>query len=274
MTESTPFLSGYQKLKIPIIDESGTPAWPDVFPTEKIEEIKNSVGPRHFSSQMMLEFIRLDKARLDPGALGFYDADFDVRTAKIDSNLITGYACYWDPSGGRKNADNSVCVLIYRDDKNRFCFIHDVLYLSVSDEDVHPMATQCEKVLNFMARHGVRIIGVETNGIGNALPEIMRNVAQKYGQPVIVNRIINHMRKEQRILDAIEPLLAAGRLFTHECVRATPLLSEMLGWSPIGNAGHDDGLDALAGALRLQPAPLRAATASFHAMKAKTDFKI
>lgn len=256
------------------MDAVGTPAWPDIFPLDKIEQLREIVGPRHFSSQMMLEYINEERARLDPGALHFYRDEFDVRTAKIGDNLITGSAMYWDPSGGRVKSDASVCVLIYRDDKNRRAFVHDVRYLTVDDNDLHPLATQCDAVLDFMKSHHIHTIAIEVNGIGNALPEIMRNCANKKGQSAIVQKIVNHTRKETRILDSIEPLLTTGRLLAHERVTGTPLISEMLGWTAISSMQHDDGLDAVAGALRLAPIPVRCLSAGFKIIKAKTDFKL
>ncbi|MCL1892552.1 MAG: hypothetical protein FWF97_04700 [Alphaproteobacteria bacterium] len=272
--QNQPFLRGYASMRLPIVDSIGAPAWPEVFPLEKIDQLRDTVGPRHFSSQMMLEFISEDKARLDPGALRFYEEELDIRTAKIGDTRITGASCYWDPSGGRKYADASVCVLVYRDDKNRRAFIHDIKYLAVEDSDLHPLATQCGLVLDFMTMHGARALAIEVNGLGSALPEILREVANRRTQPVVVQKIINHARKELRILDAIEPLLTTGRLSAHERIRTTPLLAEMLGWTPLGAGGHDDGLDALAGALRLNPMPVRPLGQFWRPMNARTDFKV
>lgn len=264
--------------KIPIVDADGNPAWSELFPIEKVEELRDIVGARHFSSQMMLEYISEDKARLEPGALKFYDSEYDARTGKLaisnEELVITGYACYWDPSGGRSKSDASVCVLLYRDDKNRRAFIHDVRYLTVDDNDMHPLASQCEAVLNFMQTHGVNKIAIEVNGIGNALPEILREVALKRAQPAIVQKVINHQRKELRILDAIEPMLTTGRLYAHERIKTTPLLAEMLGWSPMAVSQPDDGLDAVAGALRCTASPTRTMNNAFRVLKAKTDFKL
>ncbi|MBN1324805.1 MAG: hypothetical protein JW974_01135 [Alphaproteobacteria bacterium] len=271
---STPFLRGYKELRIPIVNADGISAWPELFPLEKIEEMREIVGPRHFSSQMMLDYVSEEKVRLDPGALHFYDDNFDRITAKLGDNLITGAAVYWDPSGGRVHSDSSVCILIYRDDKNRRVFIQDVKYLTVNDNDIHPMATQCESVLNFMKIHNQKKIAIEVNGIGNSLPEILRETANKLGQPIIVQGIVNHKRKETRILESIEPMLATGRLYSHEKIKSTPLLSEMLGWSPMAVSQNDDGLDALAGAMRIQPIPIRTISGTFRVLKAKTDFKV
>ena len=261
-------------MKIPIVDSAGNPAWPELFPLSKINDLQRIVGPRHFSAQMMLEYVSEEKAYLDPGALKFYDCDFDYRTSHIGEHLITGLSLYWDPSSGHRVSDGSVCALIYRDDKNRTAFLHDVLYMGVSDEDIHPLATQCEQVLDFMLRHRINRIGIETNGIGNALPEILRRVSDNKQMHVNIIQITNHTKKETRILNAIEPMLTTGRLFAKNTIQQTMLLSEMLAWSPIGSKEHDDGLDAVAGALAMTPTPTRALTNRVCSIKANTDFKI
>ena len=271
---STPFLRGYRQLKIPIVDSDGNPAWPDVFPLEKIEELRTTVGARHFSAQMMLKFVPNDRARLDPAAVRVYGDEFDARTGKIGDAVMTGVALYWDPSGGRVASDHSVCVLVYRDDKNRRLYIHDVLYLIIDDGDLHPLAHQCDGVLDFMTRHGLRRIAVETNGIGNALPEIMRDVATRRGVTITVAKITNSQNKETRILDAIEPFLTTGRLYMHHRVRTSLLCAEMADWTPMGGATHDDGLDALAGAIRINPTPVRATGGHPPIFTATTNFNV
>ena len=271
---STPFLSGYVELKIPIMDQDGNPAWPAVFPPEKISEIRQTVGPRHFSAQMMLEYVPPDKIRLDPGGIKIYTVDFDSRLGRIGEHRITGAAVYWDPSGGRRNADNSVCVLIYRDDSTQRIFIHDVMYMIVPDSVDYPLAYQCDMALDFVRRHGMRGLCVETNGIGGALPEILRETTRRTGHSIQIIPITNSRRKEDRILDAIEPLLSTGRLFAHEKITQTPLFAEMLAWTPLGGAEHDDGLDAVAGAITCNPVPVRAINYANHRYMANTDFKV
>ena len=296
MTDEQPFLCGYRLLRIPVVDADGAPAWPDVFPLEKIDRLRAAAGQRHFSAQMMLEYISPERVRLDPDAIVFYEGEFNPRCACIESLefrvesldneqsqlstlnsklSVTSYACYWDPSSARHGADASVVALVLRDDKLRRAFIHDIRYLRAGDDDLHPFATQCGAVLDFMSAHGLRHIAVEVNGLGNAMPEILRNGASARAQPLTVQKIINHQRKETRILDAIEPLLGTGRLYAHERVRATNLPAEMADWSPApGAINRDDGLDAVAGALRLRPIPVRPLAAGARPINAKTEFII
>ncbi len=271
---STPFLRGYRELKIPVISGDGTPAWPEMFPVSRIDEMRRAVGARYFSAQMMLEFVAPERARLDPDALHLYDDAFDMRTARIGEYLVTGAVAYWDPSTGRQKSDASVCVLVYRDDNNRHLFIHDAVYLTVSDSELHPLARQCEMVLEFLLRHGLHRVCIETNGIGNALPEIMRDVARRQNVSVNIQNIANHTKKETRILDAIEPVLTTGRLHAHRRIQSTPLIAEMLGWSPLGGVGHDDGLDAVAGAICATPVPVRPLGQIIRPFTANTEFKI
>ena len=272
---STPFLSGYKLLKIPIVSTDGTPAWPELFPPERIESLRQTVGHRHFTSQMMLDFVSPDRLRLDPGGLCFYDQDFDRHTARIGSNIITGCTLYWDPSIGRRNRDGSACVLLYRDDKNHRIFIHDILYLTVSDTDQFPLSRQCEMVLDFMARCNLHRIAIETNGIGIGLPEIMTDCATRRGNKITVSKIKNTKSKTDRILDAIEPLLTTGRLYAHMRIRNTPLIAEMLGWSPVALSGvHDDGLDAVAGAITHCPTPIRPMGTMQKTYSANTIFSV
>ncbi len=256
------------------MDSAGNPAWPEMFPLEKVHELEEVVGPRHFSAQMMLEYVPDERVHLDPGAVHFYEDVFDYHDVRIGDNVITGYTCYWDPSSGHANSDGSVCVLVYRDDKNRNFFVHDIVYMNVSDDDVHPLATQCGAVLDFMQKHRLSRIGIEINGIGNALPEIMRNVAKEKQFLINILPISNHTKKETRILNAIEPILTTGRLYMRNKIKQTMLLSEMLAWSPIGSVEHDDGLDAVSSALTMMPCPVHALNTCSKIIKANTDFKI
>lgn len=263
-------------LKIPIIDSHGTPSWPELFSSEKIEQMRQTVGMRYFMSQMMLEFVSPERVRLDPGCLNFYDDEFDAQSASLGKHLITGKTLYWDPSTGRRRCDGSVCVLLYRDDKNRLAFIHDILYMTVPDTEQFPLSRQCNTVLEFMQNQQINRISVETNGVGGGLPEIICDCARRSGQNIYVNRVQNSKSKSDRILDALEPLLSTGRLFAHVRIRNTPFLSEMLAWSPVGGSSgiHDDGLDAVAGAITQPPIVVHPMGHNVQTFIANTNFSV
>ena len=146
--------------------------------------------------------------------------------------------------------------------------------MTIEDGDDYPMAHQCDAVLNFMSRHNMRRISVETNGIGNTLPEILRDCAIRNGRDIVVTRVVNNKRKSDRIMDTLEPLLTTGRLYCATRVRSTPLLAEMMGWSPVGYGTHDDGIDAVSGAIAATAVPVCPTGRKTQIYSANTKFKI
>ena len=165
-------------------------------------------------------------------------------------------------------------MLIYRDDKNKRIFIHDILYLTVSDSETFPLSCQCNTVIEFMRMRNLNRITIETNGIGIGIPEIMHDCALRCGYNIYVNRVSHTKTKSDRILAAIEPVLSTGRLYAHARIQKTPLIAEMIGWSPIGYMGHDDGLDAVAGAIAQVPIPVRPLGHTIQTFTANTNFTI
>ena len=96
---------------------------------------------------------------------------------------------------------------------------------------------------------------VETNGLGRFLPSLLRRELEAQGLGLAVTEQVSIERKDQRILDALDPLLAAGALRAHASVWDTPFVREMREWLP-GGRGKDDGLDAVSGCVIAQPVRL------------------
>jgi hypothetical protein len=99
-------------------------------------------------------------------------------------------------------------------------------------------------------------VRVETNGLGKFLPALLR---RELGPAGVACQVIEHASsraKEDRILAALEPALAARRLHAHESVFATPFAGEMAEWRPGGPGARDDALDAVAGCLLAEPVRL------------------
>ena len=94
------------------------------------------------------------------------------------------------------------------------------------------------------------------------------------GASVVVNKITNHQNKADRILNAIEPVLTTGRLHIHRRVTQTPLISEMIGWMPVGATTHDDGLDAVAGAICAEFTAVHGYGTLMRTLHANTNFKV
>ena len=261
--EAPPFLKGFRALRIPVLDKDGNSAWPELFTLDKIMSLRDAAGQRHFSAQMMLEYISEENAWLNPESLIAYD--------NINEFKITGSSLYWDPSSGTHKSDGSACAFILRDDSARRAFIHDIKYFKANEDDLHPMATQCSQALDFMLECGARTLSIEVNGMGGALPEILRNLANLRGQSVIITKITNRESKTARIINSIEPLLDTGRLYINSNLVGGQLWHEFSQWDVSANLCHDDGLDAVAGALRVRPVPVRPAA---RPITAQTEFSI
>ena len=80
-------------------------------------------------------------------------------------------------------------------------------------------------------------------------------VLQTLGIACAVLEHVSKSNKEQRILQAFDPLLAAAALRAHTAVWASPFIEEMREWRP-GRRCRDDGLDAVSGCLLAEPVRL------------------
>jgi hypothetical protein len=125
-------------------------------------------------------------------------------------------------------------------------YLHDIEYIEAGDA-ARSAEIQCGRIAGFVARHGIRAIRVEDNGIGKFLPEILRSHT---GASVIAER--SRISKEKRIFDSFEVASSAGLLFVHERVKSTRWMYEFMEWTPSGGS-PDDGLDAAAGAMSAPP---------------------
>ena len=99
--------------------------------------------------------------------------------------------------------------------------------------------------------------------------------------PCAVLEVTNSKAKDLRILESFETPMAAKLLYVHDSVFTTPFLTEMREWRPGKSGGRDDGLDAAAGAMSMQPRLLNAERLSggptWHGGKthtAKTNFEV
>ncbi|MEZ5823455.1 MAG: phage terminase large subunit [Geminicoccaceae bacterium] len=255
------FLGHFTRLEIPVIDEQGISAWPERFPIETLVRMQEETGPARFRSQMMLMPEILEDCRLDPKRLLSYDQEIDVRRShgrlvlEIGGQRMVGACCWWDPSYGRPSGgDSSVVACVFTDEVGHY-WLHDIAYLTFDPSLVSQIdeASQlCRKVVDFARRNEQYSVTVENNGIGQFLPSLLRREAGRAGHWLSVHGHRSNRPKVTRILEAFDPVLAAGHLHVHERVMASPFLEELREWTTAG-ACADDGLDAVSGCLSMQP---------------------
>ncbi|BAE53085.1 phage terminase large subunit [Paramagnetospirillum magneticum] len=261
--ESRPFLDGFHRLELPLIDARGRSAWPERFPIERIGAIRKRSGPNKFDSQMMLRPVNIADGRLDPDRLRLYEAELSygegngVPLLTIGAKRMVAASCWWDPAyGAPGKGDASVVAALFTDEDGLY-WLHRVRYLehdparTETDE-----ATQlCRQVARFADELHLPAVQLETNGLGRFLPGLLRRELGGAGIACAVIEASSKRAKDQRIIDAFDAVLAAGALHVHRSVWDTPFIAEMREWQP-GARGRDDGLDAVAGCLLSQPVRL------------------
>jgi hypothetical protein len=229
-----------------------------------VSELQAESGPQRFRSQMILTPAHARRIRLDPDRLVRYDRALTVSTANgelvltIDGRRMVGASCWWDPAMGRPGVgDDSVVAAVFTDDSGGY-WLHAIRYLVTTDapnEDDDAVAQLCRQVVDFLVEHEQPSICVETNGLGKFLPLLLRRELRRQGRGIVVAEQASTQRKDQRILTAFDPLLAARALRAHASVWDTPFVREMREWLPGAN-GDDDGLDAVSGCILAQPVRL------------------
>lgn len=255
--EDVVFLDGFARLSLPILDEQGNSVWPERYSDADIAQIKRSAGPNKFDSQMMLRAVNIMEGRLNPDLLRYYDAPLEyakeMNTLFIGQHKIVGASCWWDPAFGKAGGDNSVVAVLFGDEGGNY-YLHHIAYLTIDEnDDLDEASQQARQVAKIAKEFYLPSIAVEINGIGRFLPNILRNALVKARAPCRVRDISSSRNKDIRILEGFDAVMAAGRLYVHENITKTPFIMEMREWRPGKSKGHDDGLDAVAGALSLQP---------------------
>lgn len=263
--EENEFLYNYNRLRIPVYNLNQEIAWPEKYTRHDIKMMKKQTGPAKFKSQMLLEPVNIQECRLDSKNLHIYEDEIDYSEAgrqpvlKIGGKKMVSASAWWDPSFGANNSDGSVLACLFVDEEGHF-YLHDLSLITkdwdgTGDDD--PASIQCRKVTQILARNYMPNVNIETNGIGKFLPAILKNELAKTGYGCAVQEMTSRTNKDQRILEAFDVVLAARLLHINKSVLKTPFITEMQEWHPGKSKGHDDTLDAVAGAINAQPVRLR-----------------
>jgi len=259
------FLAGYHRLVLPLLDTDGVSAWPERFPVVAVTALRDRVGPLAFRRQMLLQPVVEQAARLDPGAIVRYVDEPDYREANgrgvltlLGHRIVSGGG-WWDPAYGRPGSgDASVVAATYVDGEGQH-YLHRLAYLlhdpNAADD---PATQQCRAVAALAKDLLLPVMRVETNGLGRFLPAMLRREMSRAGTACMVQEVASHRAKAERILSALDPVLAARRLSAHDSVWRTPFPRELAEWRPGAPGVRDDALDAVAGCLLSEPVRLPA----------------
>ena len=272
--EAEPFLHGFERLCWPLVQADGTSAWPERFPLEVIDDLRRQTGPQRFKSQMMLEPTPPRAVKLDPDRLVPYQDALQSRWSQgrpllsVGETPMVSSVCWWDPAYGRPGrGDRSAIAVVMVDREGRY-WLHGLRYLQFSVErleDVDEATQLIRQAIDFAVSLSQTRLFIETNGIGRFLPALVRRELRGSGHDLALIERHSSRSKAERILNALDPILAAGHLHVHEAVLTSGFVEEMREWAP-GAATLDDGLDAVSNAVLEQAVrlgrPAKAATGS------------
>lgn len=285
--EEWPFLDGFERLVVPVLNEREESAWPEKFSAETIAHMRRMSGPNKFAAQMMLVPVNTAEGRLDISLLRFYDDELDyakeLQTLFLGGKKMSSAAAFWDPAIGSRRGDSSVLAVVFIDEDGHY-YLHRMLYLKVKKQDgIDPATAQCKMVAGVAKELMLPSVSVESNGVGGLLPGLLRNEMANSRVLAGVIDVHNSESKTMRILNAFDAILAAERLSVHKSVLRTPFITEMQEWRPFVEKQRDDGVDAVAGALLMRPVKLPRLyrppgsyewTTGMTAGKAKTEFDV
>lgn len=282
------FLKDFCRLNIPILNEKGESAWPERYDSKKIATMRRMAGPAKFASQMMMVPTNILESRLDPSLLKRYAEPLMAQEARqslvltIGGRKIVSCSAWWDPAFGLGTRDASVLAVAYTDEDGDQ-FLHRMEYIVVDPKINEDEASlQCRVVVDIARALFIPRIHIETNGIGKFLPAILKRemASAKIDTAVVAEN--SRKPKAERILESFDTVMAAQSLYVHESVYQTRFITEMQEWKPSDKNGRDDGLDAAAGALSLEPVRIRKNymggirlwNPAGEGHKAKTDFDV
>ena len=285
------FLEGFKRYVQPVLNRKKKSVWPTQFSLEIINKILRQSGPNKFAAQMMLQPINIINGRLNVDLLHYYEHNLKYTESQrriylsLNDKKLISCSTWWDPAFGNiVNGDSSVVAIIFTDEDGHN-YLHHISYITICpdiNKNEDEATLQCKHVVNLAKKFSLPSITIETNGIGQFLPAILKREMADQNIPCSVISKVSTKNKSERILEAFDVVLAAQALSVHDSVKDTPFIMEMTEWQPKKKNMNDDGLDAVAGALSLEPIRIQRSVITakrkfFHStgsFTANTDFKI
>lgn len=226
------------------IQEDGTSLWETRHPIRKLQLQKQLMGTVAFNREKMNEPVH-EAGMFRQEWVHYYHPD----CLKDRELIVTGF---FDPSlESGASADYKACVTVGLDVREMVFYVMDAFIKKTSLEAV------LNTIFNRHQEYQYQLFGVEDNLFQRLLLKEFERLGQERGQILPLKGVTNRVAKETRVA-GLSPLLERGKIRFIRGHSDQELLIEQLLYFP-STSIHDDGPDALEGAIRLAQSMPRAA---------------
>lgn len=251
-----------------LIDFYAGIAWADRFDApELLKRRKKTRTINEWDSQYQLHSRPVTEVRLNPERITPYELEPTFKMANRHLTMwlggvqIAGLSLRWDPSAGKLKSDVSAAALILQDMMGRR-YWHRSIALTGSVADFGTdgktiIGGQVHQLCLLVKEFNIPRITIETNGIGQFAPAILKACLKQMGLHCGVAEVNASTSKNKRILEAFEPLIKSNMLWAHTSVLQGDMWEQMRDWNPAVADQPDDFLDAGAGAITDTPERMR-----------------
>lgn len=253
-----------------VIDICSMCAWPERFTRTEVERRRKETRTFNaWDSQYMLEAKPVAEIRLDPERIIPYDVEPSIRVANKTPSMhlgkvrIAGMSARWDPASGKLNSDVSAFGICLQDESGHR-YLHRIIALTgeiaeFAADGKTIVGGQVWQICNMVQQFNIPRVTIETNGIGQFAPEILRAcLKQRRLQCAVIGEPAPHgVSKNKRILEAHEDPMSAGMLWAHVSVLNGPYWDQMKDFQPEQKDQSDDYIDVGAAAITDMPERIR-----------------
>lgn len=247
-----------------LIDCYSGSAWPERFNRKELTKRRTRTRTiNEWDSQYQLHSKPVSEIRIDPARIIPYAVEPTIRVANRQPSMwlgkvqIAGMAGRWDPSSAKLGSDVSAFGLVLQDLFGRR-YIHkaealtgEVAEFAADGKTI--IGGQVFQICALVKQYRIPRIVVETNGIGQFAPAVLRAALKQFGLRCGIVEEAAVLNKNRRIIESYEDVLSSKMLWAHVDVLNGPLWGQMKDFNPLAKNQADDYLDVTAGAITDTP---------------------
>lgn len=251
----------FNSVRFQAVKPNGTPLWPERFPLEYLESLKQSMGSLIFNQEFMNIPMSEDTQVFKPEGFSWYtkhEIEYDDEKGWLFKGepltLYTGV----DPAIGEKEQNDETAIVTIGVTKT-----HDIVVMDVK-HGRWPFTKQVDEIVNTYYDYAPYIVGIETVAYQRALKQAIQ---EKDTIPV---RSLEHKGDKYMRLVKISGLQESGKIYLREALpnefghadpmnripqrihgNVYPLYEQMIQFP---KSAHDDMIDALENAISMSTA--------------------